>query len=228
MKAAKSKDERVIPCILCSLVMAFQPALAGVPAAPLGRMSSTGSVWLDGVAAPAGTNVYPGSLISTGSRAAVYVALARGGKLVLGGSTIARVSATGNAFFVALDRGVIGVLSESHAPVVIHAYGITIRTKEPEGAYQVALAGNSLRVLARQGGALVEAPNRTVELAPGKLMEANVAPENFHSNTTNHKNRNAFLLVLVAFAIVGASTGIALAPSGSTCVAVSTSGFTCQ
>lgn len=227
MKVAKTAAEKSMLAILSSLLMAFPPAGATAPVAPVGRMTSTGSVWVNGLAAPAGTNVYAGNEISTGSQAAVEVALARGGKLVLGGSTIARVSVAGQGFSVALDRGVVGVVSESRAPVVLDAYGVTIRTKEPAGAFQVALAGRSLLVLARQGGALVEAVNRTVEVAPGRLLQAGVVPQNPDSRSpAKHKE---LVLVLTTVTVLGAAAGLALAdPSRSPCLAPSPQGSALQ
>ena len=223
MKLIRAIVRKGLLVLICSLLIAFQFALAAPPAAPIGRVSGRGPVLLNGVPAPAGSNVYAGNRIATGRRAAVYVALARGGKLVFGGSTIARVVENASGFSVALDRGVVGAVSDSSAPVLIEARGVTVRTKDPAGAYQVSLSGNTLRVLARNGGAIVDAANRTVELAPGKLMNASVDPKTDLSN-----KKKVFVGVLTGVAVVSAAVGIALSYPTKTCKTVSPSGFSCQ
>ena len=177
MRATRPTSERWILVLVCSLLMALQPALGTPPAGAIGRVSGRGPVLLNGVAAPVGANVYAGNRIATGRRAAAYVVLAQGGELVLGGSTVARITQNARGFSVNLDHGVVGAVSDSRVPVIIKARGVTIRSKQTSGAYQVALNGRMLRVLARQRGTLVEASNRTVEVAPGKLMEANAVPK---------------------------------------------------
>ncbi len=223
MKLNGTTEAKGLLVLVCALLVAFPSALAAPPAVAIGRVSGRGPILLNGVSAPAGANIYAGNRIATGRRAAIYVALARGGKLVFGGSTIARISENTTGISVTLNRGVVGVVSEPHAPVLVDAHGVTIRTKQRAGAYQVALNGNSLRILTRTGGALVEAANRTVALAPGKLMKASLAPK-----TPSSKKKKALIAVITGVAVVSAGVGIALSYPTETCKSVSPSGFTCQ
>jgi hypothetical protein len=228
MKEARAIGEKGLLALICSLLMAFQPVFGAPSALPIGTVNGKGPIRLNGLPAAAGTTVYAGNRITTGPAAAGYVTLAHGGKLVLGGSTLARIQTApgGEGISVMLDRGVVGAVSDAKTPIVVEAGGVTIRTKQASGAYEVELSGNKLRVLARHGTTLAAASNRTVEVSEGKLMTANVGST--PQTSSNSHKREAVLVLLTGVAVAGAGLGVALAYPGKTCQAVSPSGFTCR
>ena len=223
MNGTRTAGANWLMSLLCSLLMAIQPALGAPVSAPIGRVNGKGPIELNGVTAPAGADVYLGNRIATGPKASGNVTLAEGGKLVVGSSTSAEITKNSRGFLVRLDRGVVGAVSENRSPIVVSAGGVTIRPRLASGAYEVELNGNKLEVLARRGGALVEAANRTVAVAPGKLLKANLAPK-----TPSSKKKKALIAAITGVAVVGAGVGIALAYPSETCQTVSPSGFTCR
>ena len=222
--------EKAMMVLICTLLLAFQPAFGAPAASPIGTVNGKGLVRLNGLAAAAGTTVYAGNRIATGPGADGYVTLANGGRLVLGASTFAQIQGSGgNGIAVKLERGVVGAVSAPKTPIVVEANGVTIRSKQASGAYEVELNGKALRVLARHGTTLATASNRTVEVSEGKLMKATVAPasQSPPPSPKSHK-REAALVLLTGVAVVGAGLGVALAYPGKTCQTVSPSGFTCR
>jgi hypothetical protein len=219
------KEMKWLLVLLCSTLLVFQPAFGTPPPSPLGTVSGRGPIQLNGVAVPAGTDIYPGSRIATGQQAAGYISLASGGKLVLGGSTLARVrvAPAGHGITVDLNQGVVGAVSDPKMPITVVADGVTVRTKQAGGAYEVELDGHSLRVLARRGTALAAASNRTEVVGAGKLLKATVSPA-----PQSSRKKKAALVLLTGAAIVGAGLGVALAYPSKTCHSVSPSGFTCH
>lgn len=228
MKEARAIGKKGLLALICSLLMACQPVFGAPSASPIGTVNGKGQIQLNGLPAAAGTTVYAGNSIATGPGADGYVTLADGGKLVLGGSTIAQIETMRgrHGISVKLDRGVVGAVSDAKTPIVVKAGGVTIRPKQASGAYEVELNGNKLRVLGRHGTTLAAASNRTVEVRQGKLMRATVAPSPHSSN--NSKKRQAILVLLTGVGIVGAGVGVALAYPSKTCQTVSPSGFTCR
>ena len=168
---------RILMGMLSVVPLTFAPAAPGGAAAIIGAVNGRGTVQVNGVPAPNGTNIYAGNRIATGPGAVAIVALARGGKLAFGGSTSALMifeSARGR-LLVKLEGGVVDAVSEAGAPVEVEAGGVRIRAKGGSGAFEVAMAGRSLRVLARRGTVLAAAAKRTLQIAQGKTLKATLA-----------------------------------------------------
>ncbi|HEV2386523.1 MAG TPA: hypothetical protein VGS20_04635 [Candidatus Acidoferrales bacterium] len=214
---------KVFLALVCSLLLAFQPVWGAPAPAPIGRVSGPGPVELNGIAAPTGTIVYAGNRVTTGAQAIGYVSLARGGRLVIGRSTSARIDQDGKGFTVQLDRGVVGAVSEASGPIVVMAGGVTIRPKQASGVYEVALNGNALKVLANHGSMMAEGASRTVEVPEGKVMDASVSPPQGQSFTGTG---DIVLISLLAAAGLGIGLGVALSGQGKTCA--SSSQLNCQ
>jgi hypothetical protein len=222
VRGTRSTAEKWISSLIPCLLIAFSSVLASPPPETIGRMNTRGMVSLNGIAAPDGSIVYAGNQISTDRSAAAYVSFAHGGKLVLGGSTIARVSEIGMDYTVMLDQGLIGAVSTSRAPIVIETHGVTIHGNPSGAAYQVEIEGKALRVLSRQGEIFVEDSNRTIEVDAGKVLEANVTPRISHS-----QKKKVLLAVLNGVAVAGTVAGFGLVVPSKSCETVSPSGLTC-
>lgn len=209
--------------LICASFLVFQPAFGAPGASPIGTVSSRGLIRVNGVPAPAGTEVYAGNLIVTSQGASGYIRLAHGGKIVLGASTVARVTHGTTGFAVLLDHGVVGAVSDASSPIIVEAGGVTVLPRRSSGAYEVELLGTKIRVLSRRGVTMAEAANQTVEVGEGKLMKAAVA----FPQPPSHKHK-VLAVVLTGVAIAGVGIGVALAYPGKTCQSVSPSAFTCR
>lgn len=189
---------------ILSLLLAFQPAFATPPPSPVATVSGRGPIRVNGMLVPPGTSVYAGSRIDTGPGAVAFVVLPHGSKLVLGASTSARLVAGKKDFPVKLEKGTLGAVSEAGAPVLVETRGVTIRTKNAEGTYEVAVKKNSVEVLARSGAAVAEEANRTVDIPEGKMMKATLAS----SRAGTSKGHLETVLVVAG---AGAAAGLAAA-----------------
>ncbi len=74
---------------------------------------------------------------------------------------------------------------------------------------EVAVSGESLKVLARRGSATVEADDRTVEIAEGKELDASMAPPS-GQNRSRAPFRNHFATWVLIAATAPGVTGLAL------------------
>jgi hypothetical protein len=226
MRAMRAIGEKGLLAMLCSMLMAFQPVF-GTPAAQfLGTMNGSGPLELNGITVPTGTLVYSGNRIETSPQGSGYMALAQGGRIILGQSTSAQVVDSSEGYWVRLDHGVIGAVSSAKAPIVITAGGITVRTKKATGTFEVSLNGSSLKVVARHGSALVVEGNRTIEIPEGKAIDATVGPS---SGTVAGGSHTLLITGITVAAVAGGvlgGLGAAGTFSGGSCV--STSQLSCQ
>lgn len=198
--------KRAIVAVVGSLLLALEPAFAVPARSIVGTVSSHGGVKLNGVSAPSGTLVYTGNRIVTAPGAVAVVMLASGGKLALGGSTSASLTVDSGKLLVKLDDGVVDAASEAKAPVLVEVHGVTVRSRNRSGAFEVAVRGRSLRVVARRGPVVAEAANRTVKIDAGKTMKTRVgrAPDS---------GRGRMGTVLIVAGAAGAA-GLAAAING--------------
>lgn len=214
-------SEKGFGVLICCLLLIFQPAFGASPAA-IGTVNGNGHAQVNGAVVPNGAVLYTGDEVATTSSGAAFVFLANGDKLALGSSTVAHVVANDKGFTVSLDQGRIAAVTQKGMPVVVLADGVTIQPKLESGSYEVALNGNDLQVLSRNGTTLAEAPNRTAEVREGELLKANMT----QGPTPAGKSKKQMVLVaLIAAGVVGAGLGVALAEPTRKCV--SQSGLTC-
>ena len=211
--------KRALGGVVAALLLVFDPAVAVPPASLLGSMSSRGVVQVNGVPAPSGMNVYAGNRIVTARGAVAVVMLARGGKLALGSSTSTLFTNLPKGLLVKLDRGIVDVVSETQAPVLVQVGGVTIHARNRDGAFEVVATGRTLRVVAQRGSVLAEAANQTVLIDEGKTMKTSLAP------AAEGSRRDLGTVVIVAGATAAAGLGIAIhslsASSKQTCVSSS-------
>jgi len=79
---------------------------------------------------------------------------------------------------IALEQGAVAVANRPADPLVVDAGGARIAgVGGAASAFEVALSGKQLRVLALRGTALVRAAERTVEVKEGMMLDATLAPE---------------------------------------------------
>lgn len=204
--------ERGLLAMICSAVMAFQPALGAQHSLMVGIVDGSGRMMLNGMAAPTGTLVFSGNRIEVGVRGTAYVALDHGGRILLGQSTSARVVAGADGYRVRLDHGVVGASSEAKWPILVTVGGLTIRAKQAAGAFVVSWDGSDVKVAAHRGTALLLADNRAVEIPEGKGLDARAGTPAGKSGTGAHK---WLIGGVVAAAALGVGLGVGLATQGN-------------
>jgi len=220
MERARAISERGLMVLICSLLMAFEPAF-GSPNRAIGTVTGNGEARLNGSVVPNGTVLYTGDRIVTTSGGAASIHLTRGDVLALGSSTAAQVKATDKGFTVLLDSGRVAAAAGKDAPIVVESHGVTIVPKQTNGSYEVALNGSELEVLTHRGTTLAEAANRTVEVPEGRLMRATVD----QGPTPAGKKSKLILVVLIAAGVAAAGLGVALEAPSRRCV--SATGLSC-
>ncbi len=214
---------------LLALLLVYAPvAPAGSPAV-VGKLSTKGTAEVNGAPVPAETTVFAGDRISTQKDTALGLTLPGGNQVFLPALSAARVQRDGHRVTVSLERGALAVVSRAAEPVVIEANGVRIQTAgSTAGAYEVAIHGRSLKVMARKGTAVVTAADRTVEVKEGTTLEATVA----QGSTGPGGLSPLWTVVLVTSALAG-FTGLALGvqavtrPQPQSCVVVSQNRISC-
>lgn len=215
--------------ITCALLMAFQPAF-GASAAPIGTVNGAGSARVNGTVVPSGAVLYAGDRVATADRGAAFIHLAKGGEIVLGLSTSAQVNSTNAGFAVLLEAGKIEAVAGEKAPVVVKADGVTIAPTRNDGAYEVALHGNSLEVFSRRGTTLAKMADKYIAVPEGKLLKASVAePSSSSKAQQSHgqQTKQLVLISLIAAGVTGVGLGVALSEPRPHKKCVSVSGLGC-
>lgn len=142
-----------------------------------GKMITTGSAQVNGVAAPAVTSVFVGDHIATEKEATMSLSFAGGNSVVLPELTKAALSQKDGHFVVNLEDGTVSVMSKTQAPILIEVNGARIRAASNQPAlFDVTVHGNALRVVAHSGAAFVETANRSGNIDAGNALSATLAP----------------------------------------------------
>ena len=161
---------------LTLLCLIYAPAASAATPPVVGKMTATGTVTINGVRMPAEVTLFGGDRIATERDTTATLTLARGGRLLLPALSSAQLRLQSNQLVIGLEQGAIAVVNWPADPMVIDAGGVRIEGGATS-AFEVALRGKQLRVLAHRGTALVRAAERTVELKEGMLLDATLATE---------------------------------------------------
>lgn len=149
-------------------------AQAGTPAA-VAKMSTKGTVELNGTVTPAETSVFYGDRITTRAKTAAALAISGGDQVFLPEQSAAQLRQAGAGVEMLLERGGLVVVSRGAQPVSVLASGVRI-VPSGAGILEIAIKGTSLKVAARKGSARVTAADRTLDVPEGKTLDATVAP----------------------------------------------------
>ena len=160
---------------LLSVLLVYAPAAAGAGSAVVGRISTKGTVEINGKPTPTEASVFAGDRIATRQNSALALNLTGGNQLLLPERSTAQVNRAGNEVRVRLENGALGVVQRSGETLVVEANGVLIQAREKQiGIYEVAVNGKGLKVVARKGAALVKAADRNVEVPEGMALDATV------------------------------------------------------
>lgn len=161
--------------IALSLLLSCPASLIAASSAA-GKMITTGSAEVNGIAAPAVTSVFAGDRIATQKDATMSLTFAGGDSVVLPELTKAALNQKDGHFVVNLEDGTVSVMNKTLAPILIEVNGASIRAASNQPAlYDVTVHGNMLRVVAHSGAAYVETPNRSGNIEAGSVLTATVS-----------------------------------------------------
>jgi hypothetical protein len=164
------------------VVVALSFLLLNVPASLIaastaaGKIITTGSAEVNGVAVPAVTSVFVGDHIATQKEATMSLSFAGGNSVVLPELTKAALNEKDGQFVVHLEDGTVSVMNKTQTPILIEVNGGRIQAASNHPAlYDVTVHGNVLRVVARSGAAFVETPNRSGNVEAGNALTATLS-----------------------------------------------------
>jgi hypothetical protein len=152
-----------------------EPAAATAPM--LGQVIAKGNVKINGTATPSGGTFFSGDEVVTGTKTVAELVLNGGSKVLLPQTSAVVLNNAAAQVIVNLKQGSLAVLSRGSSPVFIDANGARIKPAANAAiVMEVAVLGNSLKVLVRRGSASVETADKTLEVEEGKELDATVAP----------------------------------------------------
>ncbi len=165
------------------LCLIYAPAASAATPPVVGKMSATGMVTINGVRMPAEVTLFGGDRIATERDATATLTFtftqpgaassAGSGRLILPALSTAQLRLQSNQLVIALEQGAVAVVNRPADPMVIDAGGVRIEgVGGAASAFEVALNGKQLRVLAHRGTALVRNAERTLEVKEGMLLDA--------------------------------------------------------
>lgn len=171
MKAKAMKAKKILAALLV-LATAAAPVAAAENRA-MGRATAYGQAEVNGTPVRAETTLFAGDRLRTGADAAVSLALPGRDQVFLPERTVARISEAGRPR-ITLESGAVAVVSRAALPVEIVVRGVRI-TAPAGAAYEVAVGGDRLEVLARRGAVTVTGSGEALEVPEGSRLEADFA-----------------------------------------------------
>lgn len=165
--------------MLCSWLLVYTPVAE--PAATnkpmLGQVMVKGQAKINGMATPSGATVFAGDQVATGTSTVAELILNGGSKVMLPESTAVVLNNDAAQVIVNLKQGAVALLSKSSAPAFVEANGARIKpAADAAVVLEVAVHGNSLKVLSRRGSVTVETADKNLEVEEGKELDATMAP----------------------------------------------------
>lgn len=168
---------KVFAAMLSVASLVCAPVAEPATAPMLGQVMAKGNLKINGTATPSGGTIYSGDEVGTGTNTVAELALNGDNKVLLPQTSAVVLNNRAAQVIVMLKEGSLAVLSRSSSPVFIDANGARIRPAANAAiVMEVAVVGNSLKVVMRRGSAEVETANKTIEVAEGKELDATTAP----------------------------------------------------
>ncbi len=169
---------KTIPAMLCAVLLIYGPmAEAARGSTILGQVMVKGNAQVNGIATPSGATVFSGDRVGTETNTIAELLLNGGSKVMLPESSIVVLRNDADQVIVDLKQGALAALSKSSSPAFIDVNGVRIKPAAEVGAVvEVAVHGNSLKVAARRGSAIVETADKAIEVKEGKELDATLAP----------------------------------------------------
>jgi hypothetical protein len=225
---------KVILTMLCVALLVYAPVIEPAVATTsiLGHVMVKGNASINGMATLSGGMVFSGDEVGTGKNTVAELLLNGGSKVLLPQTSAVVLNNDAAQLIVNLKQGSLAVLSKTSSPAFIDANGARIKPAADVAiVMEVAVLGNSLKVLVRRGSASVETADKTLEVEEGKELDATVAPPSPQgpegASVTGKSNLETWVLLTSAAAgLTGFVLGIVAItrPNPADCTAVSPSG----
>ena len=170
---------RAILAMVSVVLIVYAPMAESAPAATpvLGRVTAKGDLKINGTTTLSGGTIFSGDELGTGANAVAELILNGGSKVMLPESSTVVMNNDSAQVIVNLKQGALAELSKNASPAFIDAIGARIKPAASVAVVlEVAVHGNSLKVVARRGSATVETADKTIEVAEGKELDATTAP----------------------------------------------------
>lgn len=224
-----------ILALLCAGLLVYSPLPQSASAAAtptLGQVIAKGDLKINGATTPSGATVYSGDEVETGTNAEAELVFP-GEKVLLPQTSAVALNNEAGQVIVNLKQGSLAVLTKSASPVFIDANGVRIKPAANTAiVMEVAVVGNSFKVLMRRGSAAVETSSKTLNVPEGKELDATTAPDPAPTASQQVPAGGTSslatweLIVAAAAGVTGLIMGaVALSrPNAKNCTAVSPSG----
>ena len=217
--------------MLCSGLLVYQPmaAPAADSKATLGQIMVSGQADINGVTTSKGASVFVGDQVATQPHSVAEILLAADNKVLLPESSAVVLDQEAGRVVVNLKQGSLAVLSKTSTPAFFEANGARIKpAADVADVLEIAVRGNSLKILARRGSATVEAADKTLEVEEGKELDATVAPpspppQGFPQVAAHSRLETWVFITAVAAGLTGLALGIVAItrPNPAACTVIS-------
>jgi ferric-dicitrate binding protein FerR (iron transport regulator) len=214
--------------VVLSMMLVYLPVAPAATSTALGQMTTRGRAEINGSAAPAEATIFAGDRISTSEKTTAAVTLPGQDEVLLPALTRAVLDRQGDRVRVKLERGSLAVRAKSSMPAIVEAGGARIApAPQTFAVYEVAIEGNTLKVLAQRGTALVETDGRTLEVKEGTELNATLAPPQAQGTLSSLQTWT--IIVAAAAGITGLALGVAAItrPNPSDCKVLSSGLISC-
>lgn len=198
--------KRILAAML-ALATATAP-VAAVENRAIGRATAYGQAEVNGTPVGTETTLFAGDRLRTGADAAVSLTLPGRDQVFLPEHTVARISEAGRPR-VTLESGAAAVVARAEIPVEIAVRGVRIAAPR-NAAYEVAVRGDRLDVLARRGAVTITGPEEVLEVPEGHRLEADFASaEPGAPVDAISRFERAILVAAISLGIAGFVVGLA-------------------
>jgi hypothetical protein len=225
---------KVILAMLSTALLVYAPIAetAAATAPMLGQVMAKGNLKINGTATPSGGTIFSGDEVGTGTNTVAELVLNGGNKVLLPQTSAVVLNNDAARVIVNLKQGSLAVLSRSISPVFIDANGARIKPAANAAVVmEVAVLGNSLKVVMRRGSAEVATADKTLQVEEGKELDATTAPAAPQGTggaiATGSSHFITWVLIGAAAAgVTGLGLGVAAftRPNPANCTVVSSSG----
>jgi ferric-dicitrate binding protein FerR (iron transport regulator) len=204
---------KVILAMLSVALLVYAPVVeqAVATTSMLGQVMVKGNAKINGIATLSGGMVFSGDEVGTGKNTVAELLLNGGSKVLLPQTSAVVLNNDAAQVIVNLKQGSLAVLSKTSSPAFIDANGARIKPAADAAiVMEVAVLGNSLKVLVRRGSASVETADKTLEVGEGKELDATVAPPSPQGPGPHMAGRNRLATWVFVGAVAAGLTGLVL------------------
>jgi hypothetical protein len=201
---------RAVLISLLVVSLADLPATAANPV--LGFVLEAQSSQIDGVAAIAGTNVFAGDILSTGTDGGIRLQVGPN-QIYMPASSAVTLTNSNDGLTATLSTGAVAFSARAGAGIAVSAEDVIIRPKTPEAtsAEITVLASDELKIASVSGPLALELDGESYTLTPGRTYGAKIVVDSDNQGAQKRPaRRRRRLLFFLFFATAGVATVLEL------------------